>query len=158
VGEVFPKLGGVVEAEEVGVGLLLLLQDALILFLLLVRLEILPGEGTTEEVHQYEPQALHVVSATLFDAEMGIDGRIAGGASQIFTLNERNVATTGVLIFLCQTKIDDMNHVLRGERVRLGGQMMRLTFREPVPIKKLSGLTSRWIYKRECMNSSLEII
>jgi hypothetical protein len=116
VGEVFPKLSGVVEAEEISVGLLLLLQDALILLFLGVRLETLPGEGTTEEVHQYEPQALHVVSATLFDAEMGVDGRIAGGTSQIFTLNVRDVATsTGVLIFLCQTKIDDMNHVLRGE-------------------------------------------
>jgi len=31
-------------------------------------------------------------------------------------------------------------------------------FRVPVPIKKLSGFTSRWMYDRECMNSKRAII
>lgn len=39
MGEIFPELGGVVEAEEVGVGLLLLLEDSLILLLLCVGLK-----------------------------------------------------------------------------------------------------------------------
>jgi hypothetical protein len=38
VGKVFSELGGVVEAEEVGVSLLLLLKDSLILLLLRVGL------------------------------------------------------------------------------------------------------------------------
>jgi hypothetical protein len=52
VSKVFPELGGVVEAEEVGVGLLLLLKDSLVLLLLGVglsrkRIRILTGWSRT---------------------------------------------------------------------------------------------------------------
>jgi hypothetical protein len=67
VGEIFPELGGVVEAEEVGVGLLLLLEDSLILLLLCVGLkegrggeEIQRGRGTLRPCQGKEPRKKYI--------------------------------------------------------------------------------------------------
>ena len=38
------------------------------------------------------------------------------------------------------------------------GNKNQHTLREPAPIRKLSGLTSRCMYERECINSSRDII
>ena len=61
--EVLGELHGVSLAEDFNGGRELLLLDSFVLVALVVGLESLPGEHTSEEVHDHVADALHVVSA-----------------------------------------------------------------------------------------------
>ena len=43
--------------------------------------EALPGQGSSDEVHEDVAEALHVVSAALLDTEMRVDAGITGRPS-----------------------------------------------------------------------------
>ena len=52
---------------------------------------------------------LEIVTPRLLVADMGVDRRIAGRASQILALTEGDVLALGVFELLSQAKIDDVN-------------------------------------------------
>ena len=73
----------------------------------------MPWEFPSKEVHEDIAQALQVVPSTLFDAQVGVDGGIAGRPCQVFVLPVRNVIPTfRVSIPLGQPKVNDIHIVL----------------------------------------------
>jgi hypothetical protein len=75
-------------------------------------LETLPGKGTTAEVEHDIAQGLHVVTARLLNAEMGVDTGITGSASQVLVLTVGDVEVSlGVTVLLGQTKVNDVHLV-----------------------------------------------
>ena len=83
VGEVGRELGGEALAEHVYGGGEFLFHDALVLLVLVLGLEVLPGERAAQEVHHDVAQGLQVVAATLLDAQMGVDRGVARGAGEV---------------------------------------------------------------------------
>ncbi len=68
------RLTWIAVTEGVDGGLHLLLTDALVLLSFGARLETLPGEAASEEVHQHVAQRLHVVAARLFYRKSKVRG------------------------------------------------------------------------------------
>ena len=51
--------------------------------------------------------------AALLDADVRVDARVARGARQVFVLPVRDVLVAArVSVLLCQTEVDNMDHVL----------------------------------------------
>lgn len=85
------KLVGEATAEKVrGCGHLLL-HDPVILLLLCGGLETLPGERTTEEIHEDVSKGFEVVAASLLNTQVSVDGGVTGSASQVLVFPVGNV-------------------------------------------------------------------
>ena len=82
-----------------------------------LRLEALPGQRAAIEIHEYVAERLEIVTSTLLDAHVRVDGGVASGAGQILVLAVRNVLMGArVAELLGQTKVDDVDEVaLLGE-------------------------------------------
>jgi hypothetical protein len=101
------KLVGKPTTKHLGRSRHLLLHNPIILLLLGRSLEALPGERSTTKVHKDVAQALEVVTTGLFDAEVGVDGGVAGGAGEIFVFAVGDVEVGfGVAVFFGETKVD----------------------------------------------------
>ena len=58
----------------------LLLLDAVVLIILVLSRQALPGQRSLKEVKQDVPNALHIVTTRLLDADMCVDTGVTGGA------------------------------------------------------------------------------
>mmetsp|Transcript_39474 Transcript_39474/g.118192 ORF Transcript_39474/g.118192 Transcript_39474/m.118192 type:complete len:278 (+) Transcript_39474:153-986(+) len=106
------KLAGEVLAENLNRRGHLLLHDLLVLLLLGVCLQALPGQAPPVEVHQHITHGLQVIATALLNTQVGIDAGIPGGACQVLVLAVRYVLLRlGVSILLCKTKVDDVHLV-----------------------------------------------
>jgi hypothetical protein len=74
----FSKLTWEAVAEILDRGRLLLLSNLFVLLLVCRRLQALPRQPTTQEVHEHVTQSLKVVSSGLFATKMGIDTHVSG--------------------------------------------------------------------------------
>ena len=59
--------------------------------LLCSSLETLPGEGTTEEIHEDVSKGFKIVAASLLNTEVSVDGGVTGSTGQILVLPVGNV-------------------------------------------------------------------
>ena len=110
--QVHGELIGEPTAKNLGGSSHLLFHDTVVLLLLGGSLQALPGERSTAEVEHDIAEGLHVVTARLFDTQMGIYTGITGGTSQILVLTVRNVEVSlGVTVFLGEAKIDHIDLV-----------------------------------------------
>ena len=108
--EVDGKFVGEAPAKDFGRRRHLLLHDAVVFLLLGGSLETLPGKRAAAEVEHDIAERLHVVSARLLNAEVGVDAGIASGTGQVLVLAVRNVKVRfRVAIFFGQTKVDDVD-------------------------------------------------
>lgn len=99
-------------AEQVGGCGHLLLHDAIILLLLRGSLEALPRKSTTKEVHQNVGKRLEIITASLFDTQVSVNGSVTCSTRQILVLPIRNVKVSlRVSEFLRQTKVNDVDLV-----------------------------------------------
>eukprot|EP00187_Rhodella_violacea_P007101 CAMPEP_0174886340 /NCGR_PEP_ID=MMETSP0167-20121228/1575_1 /TAXON_ID=38298 /ORGANISM="Rhodella maculata, Strain CCMP736" /LENGTH=353 /DNA_ID=CAMNT_0016122291 /DNA_START=88 /DNA_END=1148 /DNA_ORIENTATION=- len=112
VRQVVHELDGESFAELGNRGGNLLVRDFLVLLLLGGGPKPLPREAAPVEVHEDEAEGLEVVSATLLDAEMGVDGGVTGGAGEILVLpvGDMDVCFM-VAVLLCESKVDDVDDV-----------------------------------------------
>lgn len=117
---------------------LLALKDSLVLLFFCGGLQTLPRQRTAEEIHQDEPERLHVVTTTLLNTQMSVDRSIARSTSKILSLLDRaevhhqqkllrvqkrdeylkvwNVTSAaGILIFLRKTEVNDVADVLKAQ-------------------------------------------
>ena len=80
----------------------------MVLFLLVVRLNTLPGQISLQQLDQHIADCLQVVASRLLDAQMRVDGGVTRRTRQIFVFTLRNVllAGLGVAVLLRQTEID----------------------------------------------------
>ena len=75
-------------------------------------LQSLPGEGTTEEVHQHVSQRFEVVTTRLFYAQVSVDASVTGRASQVLVLPVGDMEVRlGVAVLLGETEVDDVDLV-----------------------------------------------
>ena len=105
------ELLGVALAELVHSHLQLLLLDVVILLVLGTAWEALPGEAASQEVEQYVPDCLEVVSPRLLVADVGVDRGVPCSAGQVLTLTEWDVLAVRVLVALGETEINDVDVV-----------------------------------------------
>ena len=76
------------------------------------RPEPLPRQSPSHEVHKYVTQRLHVVPATLLNTQVGIDGGVASGTSQVLVFPVGDVLVgAGVAILFCQPEVDDVDEI-----------------------------------------------
>lgn len=108
----YAKFIGKATAKEIGRCGHLLLHDTVILLLFSSGLETLPGECTAEEIHENISKRLEVISASLLNAKVSVDGSVTSSTSQVLVLSVRNMEV-GLRIaeFLCQTEINDIDLV-----------------------------------------------
>ena len=72
----------------------------------------MPRKGATTEVEHDVAQRFHIVTARLLHTKMGVDACITSCPGQILVLAVWNVKVGfGVTVFLCQTKVDDVDLV-----------------------------------------------
>lgn len=110
--EVDGEFVGESTAQNLGGGGHLLLHNAVVLLLLSSSLQTLPGERTTAEVEHDITERLHVITARLLNTQVSVDTGITGSSSQVLVLTVRDVEVSlGVAVFLCETKIDDVDLV-----------------------------------------------
>jgi len=98
--------------EKVGRCSHLLLHDPIVLLLLCSGLEALPGEGTTEEVHEDVREGFEIITASLFNSKVSVNGGVTGSAGKILVLPVGNVEVSlRVSILLGKTEIDHVDLV-----------------------------------------------
>lgn len=106
------KLVGESTAENLGWSGHLLFHDTVVLLLLGSGLESLPWQRSTAEVEHDVSEGFHVVTAGLFDTQVGVDTGITGSTSQVLVLTVRDVEVSlWITVLLGQTKIDDVDLV-----------------------------------------------
>ena len=104
------EFGRVALAQLFGRGRHLAVHDALVLLLLGVGLEALPGEGAADEVHEDVAERFQVVAAALLDANVRVDRGITGGSGQVFVLAVGDVLVgAGIAVLLGKAEIDDVD-------------------------------------------------
>jgi len=110
--QIVDKLAGEALAEHDNRGGQLLLRDPLVLLPLVGRLQALPGQGTQVEVHENIPQRFQVIATRLFNAQMCVNGGIAGGAREVLVFPIRNVLQRArVPELLGQAEVNDVHQV-----------------------------------------------
>eukprot|EP01043_Picozoa_sp_COSAG02_P010588 COSAG02_NODE_374_length_23583_cov_12.568855_12_plen_436_part_00 len=72
-------------------GGVLLVTNFVVLLALCLRFEALPRQGAAEEVQQHVTHGLHVVTAALLYAEVGVEARVARCSCQVLVLPVRDV-------------------------------------------------------------------
>ena len=104
------KLGRESMTQEIRGSGHLLLQDTIVLFRRRSSLETLPRKGTSEEIHQDISKRFEVITTTLLDTQVSVDGGIAGSSSETLVLSVRDVNMgLGVTELLGETEIDDID-------------------------------------------------
>ena len=98
-------------AELLDLDLLLLFLDVGVLLSLGSSGEALPWESTLQEVEEHMPDCLQVISSRLLVSNMGVDGGVSCGTSEVLAVSERNVLTIRALVALGQSKIDNVDGV-----------------------------------------------
>mmetsp|Transcript_33103 Transcript_33103/g.98391 ORF Transcript_33103/g.98391 Transcript_33103/m.98391 type:complete len:313 (+) Transcript_33103:197-1135(+) len=89
---------------------LLQLTDLLVLLLLAVSHQPLPGELATVEIHEHVADGLEVVASALLHPEVGVDGGVAGGAGQALALAVLDVLLgLGIVVPLCQPEVNEVD-------------------------------------------------
>mmetsp|Transcript_18583 Transcript_18583/g.58777 ORF Transcript_18583/g.58777 Transcript_18583/m.58777 type:complete len:215 (-) Transcript_18583:401-1045(-) len=110
--EVDGKLVRVALAEHLHRGGHLLLGDHVVLLLFGGRLEALPGQAASEEVHEHIAKGLEVVTARLLDAQVSVDGRITRCACEVLVLAVGDVLVRlWVAVLLGEAKVDHVDLV-----------------------------------------------
>ena len=108
-----PGLGREALAQALGRRRHLAVHDALVLELLRVRLQPLPGQRAPDEVHQYITQGLQIVPSRLFDADVRVDRRVARRPRHVLVLAVGDVLVAPrISIFFSEPEIDDVDHML----------------------------------------------
>ena len=87
----------------------LLLHDPLILVLLVVGPETLPGQRSTQEVKVHVSKALQIVTARLFNPKVGVDRCITSGARQRFVLSVLDMFAISADVSFCKSEVDNVN-------------------------------------------------
>jgi hypothetical protein len=105
-GQVLREFVGVALAEDFNRGRQFFFLDAFVLVLLGCGLEGLPGEHAPEEVHGHVADALEVVPAGLLDAEVRVDGGVAGGAGEVLALAVGDVLAVLLDVALGEPEVD----------------------------------------------------
>ena len=104
------EFGRVALAQLFGRGRHLAVHDALVLLLLGVGLEALPGEGAADEVHEDVAERFQVVAAALLDANVRVDRGITSGSGQVLVLAVGDVLVgAGIAVLLGKAEIDDVD-------------------------------------------------
>ncbi|KAL7554876.1 hypothetical protein ACHAWF_018693 [Thalassiosira exigua] len=125
VREVLRELAGTSLAQGGDGDGLLLLHDELVLLGGALGLEALPGEPALEEVDEDVADGLEVVAAGLLDAQVVVDGGVAGGAGEGPSLALGDVLEgAGVAVALRQAEVDAVDEVPRAAPV--GDEVGRL--------------------------------
>ena len=94
-------------------GLHLLLLDAIVLVVLGLAGQTLPGKLAFKEVQQDVADGLHIVSPGLLDANVSVDRGISGRARKRLVISVWNMlARLGILVALAQTKVDQVDRAL----------------------------------------------
>ena len=108
----YGKLVREATAEKIGRSGHLFLHDPVILLLLSGGFETLPGERTTEEIHEDVSEGFEVVAASLFDTQVSIDGRVTSSAGQVLVLPVGDVQVgLWVPVLLGEAEIDHIDLV-----------------------------------------------
>jgi len=106
------ELVGEATTEKIGRRGHLLLHDPVVLLFLGSSLETLPGEGSTEEVHEYVSERFEIIAASLLDTQVSVNRGVAGSTSQILVLSVRDVKVGfRVSVLLGKTEVDDIDLV-----------------------------------------------
>lgn len=94
-------------AEDIGRCRHLLFHYPIVLLLLGSGLESLPRKSTTQEVHKYVCEGLEVITTSLLNTQMSVDGSVASGTSQVLVFPVRDVQVgLRVTEFLRETEVD----------------------------------------------------
>lgn len=109
--EELPELGRQTRTQLGNRGLLLLGQDHLVLCLVISRFQALPGQRALHELDQHVRNGLEVVTSTLRDAQVIVDGGVTRCASEgtVVVVIVVTEVLLGVGVSLGQTKIDNIH-------------------------------------------------
>ena len=89
------------------------IHDTLVLLLLGIGLESLPGKRSPDEIHEDIAEGFEVVAAALFDAHVRVDRRVARRSSQILVLAVWDMLVRPrIAVLLGQAEIDNVNYGL----------------------------------------------
>ena len=106
------KFVGEAAAKKIGGSSHLLLHDAVVFLLLGGGLETLPRERTAEEVHEDVGERLEIITTSLLNTQMGVDGGVTSGTCEVLVLSVGNVKMgLRVSVLLGETKVDDIDLV-----------------------------------------------
>jgi|SRR5712671_2908212 len=106
----YTELVGETAAEKVGRGCHLLFHDTVVLLLLCGRLQALPRESSTKEIHEDIGKRLQIIAASLLHSQMGVDRRISGSSGQILVLAIGDMKMgLGIPVLLRKTKVNDID-------------------------------------------------
>jgi hypothetical protein len=123
------ELVGEAATEDLSGGGHLLLHNAVVLLFLSSRLKTLPGKRAAAEVEHNVSEGLHVITAGLLccklahttcvgdrvtrtDTQVGVDGSVTSGTSQVLVLSVRDVEMgLGITVLLGETEIDNVDLV-----------------------------------------------
>lgn len=110
--EVDGKLVGEAAAKNLGGSGHLLLHDTVVLLLLSSSLEALPRERAAAEIEHDVAKRLHIITARLLNAKMGVNRGITGSAGQVLVLSVRNVEVgLGISVLLGEAEINNVDLV-----------------------------------------------
>ena len=99
-------------AEKIGGCGHLLLHDPIVLLFLGSGLETLPGERTTEEIHENVSERFEIVAASLLNTKVSVDGGVTGSAGEVLVLPVGNVKMgLRVSVLLGKAEIDHIDLV-----------------------------------------------
>ena len=73
----------------------------------------MPGQAALDEVYQHEAETLQVISATLLNADVGVQTRVTSGACEALAVFVGDVLPCFcVAVALCEAEIDCVNVML----------------------------------------------
>ena len=91
---------------------LLLLSNLFVLLLVGSSLQALPGETSTEEVHEDVAERLEIITTRLFPAKMGVDAHVSCGTGKRLPLAVRNVLLgLRVTVLLGHAEVNNVDNV-----------------------------------------------
>jgi len=123
----------------------------MIFLLFIICLYPLPRKISSQKIYHNIANGFQIIPTRLLNTKMGIDAGISSSTSKIFVFSVRDMLVSlCITILLTQPIIDDILNLIYAITTVLDFL--------PSPIRKLSGLISRWIKLFECINSTLCII
>ena len=134
IAQILDKLLGKALAELFYAGSQFLFHDSFVFLLLVIGLEILPGQGTAQEIHKHIPQRLQIISPSLFDSNVGVNGGVSCSSRQILVFSIGNMLAVSLDVPLCQSKINDEN-LMRP----LSGSNEKIIWLD-IPMQKVAGM------------------
>jgi len=83
-----------------------------VLFLLVVGLNTLPRQKSSHQINQHITNSFQIISSTLLNTEMCVDGGVSGSTRKILVLTVRDMLMSfAISIFLGKTKIDNVDNI-----------------------------------------------